>query len=221
MDGDEAVRKNFKFETEPNLVLFTKRGFPLILMFFFSVPAIINKRRSFRSSDLVALSCLVKSGLMVMPGVLASLALLARMLETVHVEASFTNRGRWRVESYLPSRKQSQIECSVTFGSSDWRVEVTDSMSLDNRKCLLVRSGFSSTPYMTILYFRLSFELSDDRWRLFLVGGSGGDLDIWVRLCRKVCQTDATQSSIGIEGLLRLASSPGGAEVSFDCLNCI
>ena len=135
MDGDEIVRKNSEFVTEPNLVLFTKSVLPLILMFFFSVPALINKRRSFRSSDSVALSCLVKSGLMVMPGVLASLALLARMVETMHVEASFTNRGRWRVESYLPSRMQSQIECSVTFGSSDWRVKVTDSTSLDNRKC--------------------------------------------------------------------------------------
>ena len=62
MDGDEAVRKNSKFETEPNLVLLTKSEFPLILMFFFYVPTIINKRCSFRSSDLVALSCLVKSG---------------------------------------------------------------------------------------------------------------------------------------------------------------
>ena len=157
-----------------------------------------------------------------MPGVLASLALLARMVETMHVEASFTNRGRWRVESYLPSRMQSRIECSVTFGSSDWRVEVTDSTSLDNRKCLLVRLGFSLTPYMTTLYFRLAFELSDDRWGLLLVGGSGSDLELWERLCGKVCQTDAALSSVGIEGSLRLASSPeGGAEVSFDCLDCI
>ena len=54
---------------------------------------------------------------------------------------------------------QSRIECSVTFGSNDWRVEVTDSTSLDNRKYLLVRLGFSLTPYMTTLYFRLAFEL--------------------------------------------------------------
>ena len=44
-----------------------------------------------------ALSCLVKSSVMIMPGVLASLAMLARMVETVHVDASFRNRGRWRV----------------------------------------------------------------------------------------------------------------------------
>ena len=68
---------------------------------------------------------------------------------------------------------------------------------------------------MTILYFRLAFKLSDDRWGLLLVGvgGSGIDLELWERLCGNVCQTDAAQSSVGIEGSLTLASSlEGGAE---------
>ena len=46
------------FVTEPNLVLFTKSVLPLILMLF-SVPALIKKRRSFRSSDSVYSSLLL------------------------------------------------------------------------------------------------------------------------------------------------------------------
>ena len=47
------------------------------------------------------------SGLIEMVGLLANLALLARIVETSRVLVSFTNRGRQRAELDLPSLIQS------------------------------------------------------------------------------------------------------------------
>ena len=62
---------------------------PLILIDFLAVPELIKERRSLRSTDSTTLSCLVMSGLIEMVGLLTSLALLARIVETSRVLVSF------------------------------------------------------------------------------------------------------------------------------------
>ena len=107
-----------------------------------SVPDIIRAFRSFSRRLSTTLSFCDKSGLIDVPGDCNNLYLWDRIDRTSHALVRQTSIGHVQLSLNLPSLKQSRIERSVMFESTNAKVAVNDSRSLTDLTAFGVHCTF-------------------------------------------------------------------------------